>query len=130
MILFEIAEDQNIDIDYINTTSIASLSIPGAIAIDLKKMSDLYDFRCHLAHELGHCITNSFYNQYIKYDLKEKREYKANKWAIKTLIPFDSLSDALYSGIDSVWELAEYFEVTEDFIYKALELYQEQLLYL
>ena len=76
--------------------------------------------RVHLAHELGHCITGSFYNRYAAVDSRRRHENKADKWAIEALIPVEQLDDAIAEGYCEVWELAERFGVTEEFIRKAV----------
>lgn len=126
--LFDIAEENQIDIDYFKMRKVSSLSIPGAVALDTRKLPDTADANVHLAHELGHCITGSFYNICCKYDIKSRHEYRADKWAISTLIPFDKLLSALQDGITEKWQLAEHFEVTEHFIEKALSFYEYKLL--
>lgn len=77
----------------------------------------------HKAHELGHCLTGSFYNRYSKLDIISKHEYRANKWAIKKLIPKDELIEAFEKGIIELWQVAEHFEVTEDFAKQACKFY-------
>ena len=79
--------------------------------------------RVHLAHELGHCVTGSFYNIYAAVDCRQRHENRANKWAVKQLIPVGELDDAIASGCTEFWELAERFGVTEDFVRKAVCLY-------
>ena len=79
--------------------------------------------RVHLSHELGHCATGSFYNIYAAIDHRQRHENRANKWAIQALIPVEELDDAIAEGCTEVWELAERFQVTEDFIRKAVCLY-------
>ena len=41
------------------------------------------------------------------------------------LIPADELKDAFIHGITEPWELAEYFNVTEDYIQKAYRYYKD-----
>lgn len=79
--------------------------------------------RVHLGHEMGHCLTGSFYNIYAAIDSRQRHENRADKWAIHTLIPVDALDDAIAQGCCEIWELADRFGVTEDFIRKALCLY-------
>ena len=79
--------------------------------------------RVHLGHELGHCITGSFYNQYAKADLRQRHENRADKWAIRHLIPVSELDDAIAAGHTDLWDLADYFGVTETFLKKAICLY-------
>ena len=79
--------------------------------------------RVHLGHELGHCVTGSFYNRYAAVDCRQRHENQANRWAIQTLIPVDALDEAVAQGCTEIWELAERFGVTEDFMRKAVCLY-------
>ena len=74
----------------------------------------------HLAHELGHCATGGFYNRYSPHDLRQKHERKADKWAICQLVPESELSEAVDAGITNLWELADLFDVTAEFMYKAV----------
>ena len=73
------------------------------------------------AHELGHCMTGSFYNLYSPFDLRSRHEFRANKWAIKKLIPFSALIRAGKEGCRERHEFAEYFGVSESFIQKAVD---------
>ena len=79
--------------------------------------------RVHLSHELGHCATGSFYNIHAAIDHRQRHENRANKWAIQALIPVEELDDAIAAGCTEVWELAERFQVTEDFIRRAVCFY-------
>ena len=79
--------------------------------------------RVHLSHELGHCLTGSFYNIYAAADLRSRHENRADKWAIRRLIPISDLDDAIAAGHTELWDLAEYFGVTETFLKKAICLY-------
>ena len=56
-------------------------------------------------------------------DSRQRHENRANKWAIQALIPVEKLDDAIAEGCTEVWELAERFQVTEDFIRRAVCLY-------
>ena len=79
--------------------------------------------RVHLSHELGHCATGSFYNIYASRDLRERHENRADKWAIRRLIPVSDLDDAIAAGHTELWDLADHFGVTETFLKKAICLY-------
>ncbi len=79
--------------------------------------------RVHLGHELGHCVTGSFYNIYATVDNRRRHENRADKWAVKKLIPVDALDDAIALGYTDIWQLADYFGVTETFIRKAVCCY-------
>ena len=79
--------------------------------------------RVHLGHELGHCATGSFYSIHTAIDCRQRHENRADKWAIQALIPVEELDTAIAEGCTEVWELAERFGVTEDFIRKTVCYY-------
>ena len=79
--------------------------------------------RVHLGHELGHCVTGSFYNRYAAVDHRRRHEVRADKWAIRKLVPVARLDDAIAEGCTELWQLADRFGVTEDFVKKAVCLY-------
>ena len=125
--LYKIALDNDILVDNFNTKEIESFSMPNIVVLNEEKLHTNKNIKVHLAHELGHCQTGSFYN-INTLETRERMEHRANKWAIKNLIPFSALINALKSGITERWELAEHFDVTEDFINKAINLYEDKLL--
>ncbi len=73
-----------------------------------------------LMHEYGHCKTGTLY----KFDTDkltiERCERCADRTAIERYLPYEELCDAMKNGYREVYELAEHFEITEDFIKKAL----------
>ena len=126
--LYEIAENDNIDIYCFELPTNESMSLMDDhghcfIGIDPTLIKSTADEKVKLAHELGHCATGAFYNRYSSLDIRGKHERRADKWAIHRLIPREQFSEALDCRITEVWELAEYFNVTEDYIRKAAELY-------
>lgn len=123
--LCEFAEEVGIDIDECEMEWAESLSIPlpngkCAIAIDPSKLVSTAEAKAKLGHELGHCVTGSFYNRYAACDVRQKYENRANKWAIKELIPKDEFDDAVANGYTNIFQLAEYFDVSEDFMRMAV----------
>lgn len=126
--IYRIAEQENIVVDYFALSSREALSVMDDggecfIAIDPNKIIDESDERTKLAHELGHCITGAFYNQYSNFDCRQRHENTADKWAIGNLIPVEDLDNAVADGCSEIWELAERFGVAEDFVKKAVCYY-------
>lgn len=126
--LYQIAEEKDIEVDCFELRKREALSVMddnGAcfIAIDPYKLSSQQDERMKLAHELGHCITGSFYNQYAAVDCRQRHENRADKWAIQRMITECDLQSAVDLGITEPWELAEHFDLPEDFIRKAIHYY-------
>ena len=131
--LYQLAEKEKIPVYCFDLPQTQSLSIKQnngdcAIAIDPFCLDSTNEEAVHLAHELGHCITGSFYNRYSEFDIMAKSEHKAEKWAIKKLVPEDELEEAVKHGFTESWELSEYFDVTVPFMQKAINYYKEQAL--
>lgn len=126
--LYDIADNNNISVYHYELNPVKSMSVPGAIGIDTDCIETTLEEKEHLAHELGHCMLGAFYTVISPYELKSQKEYKANRWATQKLVPFPELLDALKNGIAELWELAEYFEVSEDTIKNAFTLYESKLI--
>jgi len=126
--LYEIAKQENIEVLVFPMEENSSMSVMEDdgrcfIGMDTCVLDGDVQERVHLSHEIGHCITGSFYNRYAAVDSRLRHENKANKWAINALIPVDELDDAVAQGCTELWDLAERFHVTEDFMKKAVCFY-------
>lgn len=93
------------------------------IGMDDRVLDGSIQERVHLTHELGHCVTGAFYNIYAKADTRLRHENRADKWSIRRLIPLDQLDDAIASGYTELWQLADFFGVTETLMKKAICYY-------
>lgn len=122
--LFCIAEKNGIIIDYCSIPKNVSLSAhidkEDFILMDCSLVHNEVKEKTCLAHEMGHCMTGSFYNPYSELDIRKKHENKADKWAIQHLVSKDELEEAVIEGNTEIWQLAGYFDVTEDFMRKAI----------
>ncbi len=126
--LYDLAQQQNIEVLPFPMPENGSMSIlleDGScfIGMDQGIRDGGIQERVHLGHELGHCITGSFYNRYAAIDCRQRHENRADKWAISQLIPVDDLDEAVAGGCTELWELADRFGVTEDFVKKAVCYY-------
>jgi hypothetical protein len=130
----DIAENKEVTIYALTLEKREALSMMDSdgncyIAIDPLRVVSSADGKTKLAHELGHCVMGAFYNVYTTLDIRQKHENTADKWAIKKLIPEEELNAAVKEGCTEMWQLAEYFGVTESFIRKAVSLYKFGNLY-
>lgn len=128
--LYQVAESNGVEVISIDTSVTKSMSLVSQcdsyyIGINPMMLNTDIEEKINLTHELGHCMTGSFYNRYSKLDIRAKHERRADKWAINKLVPKDELEKAVKSGRESRYELAEYFNVTEDFMQKVLDYYCE-----
>ena len=126
--LYAIADENNLEVYHFPLHPVKSMSVPGAIGIDVDSLKNSAEEKEALAHELGHCIKGAFYTGASPYELRSQKEYIADKWSVQNLVPFNKLLQALKKGINEVWELAEHFEVPETVIKKAAKLYESRLL--
>lgn len=126
--LYKYAEKHHIDVDWFSLPVTPSLSVKlpdnsCAIGIDPWKMETIAEETVCLAHELGHCETDSFYDPTTGLPVKQKCENRADRWAIQRLVPRREFFRAVESGCTEVWQLADYFNVTEEFMRKAMCYY-------
>ena len=123
--LYQLAQQENIEVLSYPLPQNGSMSVmldsgQCFVGLDPSLRDGSVQERVHLSHELGHCVTGSFYNIYAAVDSRRRHENRADKWAVTTLISVEELDNAIAQGCTEVWELAEYFQVTEAFIRKAL----------
>ena len=108
--LNQYAINHNIDVDFFPMRATKALSMPELI--------DAY------AHELGHHETGSFYKLKSTFETRQRMEERATRWAVQELIPADKLLSAFKKGYTEVWQLAEYFNVTENFIKDTIRIHR------
>ena len=126
--LYNLAEQENIEVIQFPMNINGSMSIMDEagscyIGIDKTVQDGGAAERVHMIHEIGHCVTGSFYNRHASIDSRQRHENRADKWAIGQLIPVEELDEAVAHGCTELWELAEWFGVTEQFVKKAVCYY-------
>jgi Zn-dependent peptidase ImmA (M78 family) len=80
---------------------------------------------CVLAEEVEHFLTTPINLLSATAGNQEKYEHVARWGAVRRLVPLRKLIDAKYEGVGNIYELAEYLNVTEDFLSMALNMYRE-----
>lgn len=126
--LYDVANQQNIEVLTYPMGENGSMSVMTEqgtcyVGMDAGVQDGGVRERVHLAHELGHCVTGSFYNIYAEVDHRRRHENRADKWAVRRLIPVEQLDDAVAQGCTELWALADRFGVTESFMRKAVCYY-------
>lgn len=127
--LYALAERHNHEVHHLKLHELSSFSVEdqGKCHIALSTSITGNEEKTNLAHELGHCEYGGFYNYHSPYSIRSKAEKKASRWAYMHVTPLTDISEAISKGIQSVWELAEYFDVTEQFMFDALNFYTDQI---
>ena len=99
-----------------------------AIYANIFACETMADLQYMLMHEYGHCSTGCTHKVGSKYDIIEKHEFKANKFAMLKYLPPCEFEEAFANGYTETWELAEWFNIPEKFIIKTLGYYKENRL--
>ena len=94
--------------------------------IIIRNSLDTTTKHCVLAEELGHYYTTTgeIYRQDTVTYIKE--ELKGRRWAYERAVPFQRLLDIVKTGYECVYEIAEFFNVTEQFLIDAILYYQSK----
>lgn len=126
--LYDIAEQDGIDVNYIHCPHSGSISLMTDegdcyIGIDESVIDCESEKKVCLAHEIGHCETGSFYNRHSKFDIISRHERRADKWAFEHLMPVEEIAAAYRQGNTEPWQLAEYFDLPQWFVEKAIKYY-------
>jgi Zn-dependent peptidase ImmA (M78 family) len=140
-LLFEIAAENNISIEYVNfPDNIQGLyfkdeGIDPVIGINNKIISDPSLFTCVLAEELGHHFTTvgdcaAEYYSYSDRLIVNKKETLALKWATELLMPLNEIVQAVKDKITDFHEIASYLQVTEQFLLKRFEFISKRQPYI
>lgn len=118
---------------YDSGLKVKELHIPGfkgrikgnRIAID-KDIRTLKEKTCVLAEELGHYYTSSGNILDQNIDSNRKQEYRARLWAYDKQIGFEGIIKAYEVGCQSLYEMADYLDVTEEFLSEAISCYKSK----
>ena len=124
-LLFE-ADDEGIEVlEFIFESDIKGLYSDYCIAIS-HKLDTTTEKKCVLAEELGHYHTSDGNLIDLKSIQNRKQEVRARKWSYEKLIPLKSIIKASFGCCANLYELAEYLDVTEQFLKEALTYYQSK----
>lgn len=113
-----------IELDLSGTIGLKGLCIDDCIAIE--KDMTLVEKSCILAEELGHHHTSSGNILDLSDVRNRKQELKARVWAYNNQIGLSGLIKAFKHGCHGKTEVAEFLDVTEDFLEEAVECYRNK----
>lgn len=81
---------------------------------------------CVLAEELGHHYTTVGNILDMSNPQNRKQERQARLWAYNKMIGLHGIVRAFHHGCTNAHEIAEYLEVTEEFLHNAIECYKNK----
>ena len=126
--LLDLAEKDGITVTEnfdLSQTRLKGLYCNGVIAIN-QKIKTNTEKTGILAEELGHHYTTfgDILNQ--KSVENRKQELKARAWAYNKLIGLIGIVSSYKASCRNIYEIAEYLEVSEEFLLEALECYRRK----
>lgn len=122
--IYEEAEADGVQVHFLHMESLSSVSVPQHIGLDPEKLPTIAQENTAAVHELGHVTTGSFYTVSSPCDERRRCEIRADRAAIVRHIDKEELLRLLEGEKRPLWEIAEHFGFTEEFIRKALCLYR------
>lgn len=90
------------------------------VFLDLGRIETAAEEAVTLLHEGGHCATGTTHSIVSPFDLIAKHEYKADKWAVQDAVSQEELDAARQAGYQEIYELADFFNLTEIFMKKVV----------
>lgn len=128
--LYDLAYKEKINIHKINLNKIYGLYFNNNIFINNKIKNEGLE-KVVLAEELGHYFmgvspTPPFSNDYYNKLIRSKNEFKAKKWLINQVIPFDTLKQFLMQNM-SKYDIADKLDISVSLVEDAFNIYKESL---
>ena len=96
-----------------------------AIFLDFTKIHSTRLLRGICRHELGHAATGALHKVDSPYELVERNEYRANRWAAENYLTEEDFRSAFQCGCTELWQLAEYFDLPEADVQWALDYWTQ-----
>ena len=96
-----------------------------AVFLDFTKIKSTRLLRGVCYHELGHVATGALHKVDSPYELAERSEYLANRWAAETYLTENAFREAFSAGFTEIWQLEEYFDLPESDIRAALRYWTD-----
>lgn len=116
------------DVDVLNyrfeSNNIKGLYCDGVIAI--REDMTIPEKTCALAEELGHHYTSVGNILDMTSAANRKQERQARLWAYNKQIGLQGLIRAYEAGCQNRYEVAEYLEVTNEFLAECIECYRQK----
>ena len=94
------------------------------LIIDRSKCKTAAQERTVLAHEAGHYMSGAFYRAYSPFEVKEQAEHRAFAASVEKYLPVNEILNCYKMGMTENWEIAEYFNLEEEFVEKAVIVYK------
>ncbi|MCL2636927.1 MAG: hypothetical protein FWD48_01015 [Oscillospiraceae bacterium] len=122
-------DESGIDIDDFQFEDIRAVSIcqeDGArsIGLDKRQFETSAELKSVLLHEQGHCETHTFYNASTSPLMRGKLERRADRYVTENKITkYDIVKANKREGLTEIWEFAEHFGVTVEYMKRIMNIH-------
>ena len=96
-----------------------------AIFLDFTQIKSTRLLRGICCHEMAHAATGALHKVDSPYELAERSEYRAIRWAAENYLTADAFQEAFCAGFTEIWQLSEYFDLPEADIRAALRYWTD-----
>ena len=128
--LYALAEKENINFFYKKSKDTDGLYLNGCIMLNISILNTKKEKEV-LAEELGHHFTGvsptpPFSTDYYNKLVRSKNEFRAKKWLVNQIIPFDTLKQFLRQNM-SKYDIANELDISVSLVEDAFNIYTENL---
>ena len=95
------------------------------VFLDFTKIKSTRLLRGVCYHELGHVATGALHKVDSPFELAERSEYRAIRWAAEHYLTIEAFQEAFDAGYTQIWQLEEYFDLPEADIRAALRYWTD-----
>ena len=96
-----------------------------AVFLDFSKIRSTRLLRGVCYHELGHVATGALHKVDSPYEMVERSEHRAIRWAAENFLTEEAFQEAFRTGCTELWQLADYFDLPEADIQSALSYWTD-----
>ena len=96
-----------------------------AVGLNFLKLKTVRQMRTAMLHESGHLHTGALHKVDSPFQLVAQNEHRADANAFRRCLPPEEICQAMHQGYTEPWQLADYFDLDEDYIKKALHYWTE-----
>lgn len=96
------------------------------VFLDFSQYKTMRQYKAALIHETSHCATGALHRVDSSFELVERNEYKARRRSYEIYVPVNEIRQALRCGYTEPWQLADWFDLPEEDIKKALHYWVER----
>lgn len=97
-----------------------------AVFLDFSRIHSTRLLRGVCLHEMGHVATGALHKVSSPYELAERSEQRACRWAAEHYLTESAFREAFREGYRELWQLSEYFDLPEQDVQRALNYWTTQ----